>query len=152
MKRRPSKILPNNSAIAVAARDGEVLDTHVEPPQSLLGFRPWNREQPAYVKWLREMLQDSTCQCSDTTCHRPGEQMHHEKRGADKDDRTIVWLSRHCHHDIRHHHGCPPEFVLGCRAAAGENWLSYGDALEPRGGGDLAQQMEAAQVGSEETF
>ncbi len=125
--RRSSKIVPNNGPLAVAARGGEVIEK-AEVPQPLDGFEPWNSSQPAYDKWFRKRMKGQPCQCG---CHRIGSQVHHEDRGAHKDDRTIVWLSRRCHHDVRHHHSCSEWFVLLCRALAGENWRDYGDALEP---------------------
>ena len=122
MYQRPSKVLPR----------GGVDHEDVGPPERVKEFCPWSRKQPAYVAWFKKRFAGERCQCG---CGRPGEERHHEKRGAHKDDRTLVWLSSKCHNPThqgsRHHKDCPPELVLECRAAAGENWLDYCSALEP---------------------
>lgn len=133
--KRLTKILPNNSALAVAARGGEVLEQQIGPSQALREFEPWSRSQPAYLAWFRTTFETDRCQCPDPTCRRPGEQAHHELFGCDKDDRTLVWLSLHCH-AIRHSEqgikGIPgPWYATHCRAVAGDNWRSYCDSLEP---------------------
>lgn len=127
--RRPSKVIANNGPLAVAARGGEILEA-VTPTIDARAFKPWSRKQPAYLKWLRESLTDTRCQCPDGRCRRQGEQMHHELRGAHKDDRAVLWLSRYCHHDVRHNHGCHEAYATGCRAVAADNWLSFLDSLE----------------------
>lgn len=129
MKPRPTKILPNNSPLAVAARGGEVIEAEA-PPQPMKGFEPWSRDQSRYESWFRRTMAGAYCQCS-ARCFRRGEQVHHEEYGADKDGRTLVWLSRHCHHEVRHHHSCPEEVVLNCRASAGDNWRAYESTLGP---------------------
>lgn len=129
--RRPSKIVPNNGPLAVAARGGHVLESMVGPPQQLPAFKPWERSQPAYVAWFRKTMAGEPCQCEGLGCAGLGQERHHESRGANKDDRTLVWLSSHCHHSVRHHKECTEDMITTCRAAAGENWLSYCNALEP---------------------
>ena len=140
MKRREkrlSKILPNNSALAMAARGGIVLNEAAEPPQPVREFEPWNRDQPKYMDWFRQTFGTDRCQCPDPSCRRQGEQAHHELFGCDKDDRTLVWLSLNCH-ALRHAESgtidgsiAGPEYATHCRAVCGDNWRSYCDSLEP---------------------
>ncbi len=145
--KRTSKILPNNTALARAARAGEVVKV-LTPWEDQRKFKPWSRKQPKYERWFRSVMIGERCQCPDPTCTRQGVEVHHELRGANKDDRAIVWMSMHCHHDVRHAEtGCDPgdgppdrrpygeawtpeQYRAGCSAVAGSNWLLYLDAME----------------------
>ncbi|MCZ6870521.1 MAG: hypothetical protein O7G84_13545 [Gammaproteobacteria bacterium] len=134
-QRRLTKILPNNSPLAVAARGGEVLDRQVGPSQAMREFEPWSRDQPAYMAWFRKEFETDRCQCPDLGCGLQGEQAHHEEFGCDKDDRTLVWMSLRCHairHSERGIGGISGAwYATHCRAVAGDNWRSYCDSLEP---------------------
>lgn len=133
--KRLTKIMPNNSPLAVAARGGEVLSEAAGPPQALREFEPWSTDQPAYLTWFRKEFETDICQCPDPMCGLQGEQAHHELFGCDKDDRTLVWMSLHCH-AIRHSESgvggiSRAWYAISCRATAGDNWRSYCDSLEP---------------------
>lgn len=132
-----SKILPNNTPLAVAARGNKVVQMH-PPKQKRSDFQPWSRQQPKYKKWLKGKMHGQHCQCPDPSCWRGGAQIHHELRGAHKDDRAICWLSLHCHLTIRHpqvDEGKPvgdwsaAQYKAGLRAVAAENWLEYETAM-----------------------
>ncbi len=144
--KRPSKIIPNNTPLAQAARAGEVVKVH-RPTESRGAFKPWSKDQPKYERWFRDLMQSERCQCPDPSCDRIGRQVHHEEFGADKDDRAIMWMALHCHHDVRHKEAgvecwlvdgvstvlstwTPEQYRAGCSAVAGSNWLMYLDAME----------------------
>ena len=56
------------------------------------------RHHPKYVAAFRVKMRGERCQCPEQrACLRYGAEVHHELRGIHKDDRTIVWLSKHCH-------------------------------------------------------
>lgn len=128
-----SKSIPNNGPLARAARGGAVAEVH-RPTENRRAFKPWRTPQPKYEAWFRERMGGQRCQCPDRSCPRDGQQVHHEEFGADKDGRTLIWLSMYCHQTVRHgERGCkgwtPEQYALACRAVAGQNWIEYETAI-----------------------
>ena len=126
-----------------SARAGEVVKV-LTPWEDQRKFKPWSRKQPKYERWFRLVMIGERCQCPDPTCTREGLEVHHELRGANKDDRAIVWMSMHCHHAVRHGERgfeypsgagegvswTAEQYRAGCLAVAGSKWLLFLVALE----------------------
>lgn len=120
--------------LTVSNPDGPPIDTGAIHRASVAALYS-GPHNPRYVAAFRAKMAGERCQCPGS-CLGPGEQVHHEPGGIAKDDRSIVWLSRYCHHDIRELNlgwpgggYAPVQFRAALRAAAADSWLAYLDSF-----------------------